>query len=427
MKGCVRLLSGLLAAGMLFFSVGYVTAGKTWAGHPANSHVFGPGGMPAEGLVFDRKGRLLADYSGKRKVHDEALRKSTVHWVGDAAGNVQIPAVRMGLKGTGSWDPVNGLYRYGEGSKNVQLTLDGELQKIAAEAMQGRAGVVALYHYRTGEILCAVSGPGYDPDAPEMVDGMYLNRFTQASFVPGSVFKIVTTAAALEAFGSLQDWRYTCTGRAGEVSCPRVHGKQDLQQAMANSCNCAYGALARELGPEKLEYYTKTFRVLEPVTFDGIQTAGGSAVFSRMSEADLAWAAIGQGADLIDPCAFLAFLGAIACDGWSAAPHILPGKPVMQERILSARSAGRLRTLMAGNVTENYGAGSFLGLPVCAKTGTAQLGPGKKPNALLAGFLTDEQMPYAFLVIVEEAGAGKTVCIPIVRALLAALKENPPA
>ncbi len=427
MKGCIRLLSGMLAAGLLFFLAGYAAAGRTWASHPGNRHAYGSYGMPAGGTVTDRNGTLLADYSGNRSCTDPCLRKSTVHWVGDRQGNIPIPAIRSKLDPIAHWDPINGLYRYPQEPETVKLTLDGELQKIASKAMEGRTGVVCVYNYRTGEVLCALSAPGYDPENPEVTQGMYWNRFTQASFVPGSVFKLVTTAAALEEWGDLDAWGYDCRGKAGEVTCPCAHGPQNLQQALANSCNCAYAALAKELGPERLEQYTKQFRVLEPVSLDGWKTAGGQAHFSRISEDDLAWAAIGQHEDLIDPCAFLAFLGAIAGNGRGAVPHILPGEPVQGPRILSPATAQQLQKLMAGNVKTNYGTRHFPGMQVCAKTGTAQLGPGKAPNALLGGFVLDPEKPYAFLVIVQEAGAGKTVCIPIAAALLQALKQNPPA
>ena len=77
---------------------------------------------------------------------------------------------------------------------------------------------------------------------------------------------------------------------------------------------------------------------------------------------------------------------------------------------------------LRSNVTEKYGSDNFPGLTVCAKTGTGEVGGDKKPNAMFTGFVTDEEYPLAFIVCVENAGYGKTVCMPITSQVLAACK-----
>ena len=93
------------------------------------------------------------------------------------------------------------------------------------------------------------------------------------------------------------------------------------------------------------------------------------------------------------------------------------------EKILSDKTVQVLQEYLRNNVASRYGDGNFPGLSVCAKTGTAQVGGGQKPNAMLAGFCTDEQYPLAFIVCVENAGYGSTVCIPVAAKVLAACKE----
>jgi peptidoglycan glycosyltransferase len=78
---------------------------------------------------------------------------------------------------------------------------------------------------------------------------------------------------------------------------------------------------------------------------------------------------------------------------------------------------------LRANVTERYGDWNFPGLSVCAKTGTGQIGEGIKPNAMLAGFVQDENYPLAFIVFVENAGYGANVCIPIAAKVLEICKE----
>ena len=78
---------------------------------------------------------------------------------------------------------------------------------------------------------------------------------------------------------------------------------------------------------------------------------------------------------------------------------------------------------MAFNVTDKYGSENFPGLTVCAKTGTAEVGGNKKPNAVFTGFVADEDYPFAFIVVVEDGGYGKQICVPIMSEVLAACKE----
>ena len=84
----------------------------------------------------------------------------------------------------------------------MALTVSADVQRTALAALDGRKGTVGVYNYKTGEILCAVSSPTYDPDDvpdvegnPETYEGVYVNRFLHATYTPGSVFKLVTAAA----------------------------------------------------------------------------------------------------------------------------------------------------------------------------------------------------------------------------------------
>lgn len=90
---------------------------------------------------------------------------------------------------------------------------------------------------------------------------------------------------------------------------------------------------------------------------------------------------------------------------------------------MSAETAQILQTYMRENVQQLYGDSNFGGLTVCAKTGTAQVGGDKKPNAMLSGFVLDESYPLAFIVCVEDGGYGSTVCIPIAAKVLDACKN----
>jgi hypothetical protein len=116
--------------------------------------------------------------------------------------------------------------------------------------------------------------PQFTEDKGTEYEGLYVNRFTQASYIPGSIFKIVTLAAALEAIPDIQEQAFSCTGSYAigneEVTCEDPHWDQTLKDAFRNSCNCAFAQIALQLGAETLEKYVEKFGVIEQISFDGI-------------------------------------------------------------------------------------------------------------------------------------------------------------
>ena len=94
-----------------------------------------------------------------------------------------------------------------------------------------------------------------------------------------------------------------------------------------------------------------------------------------------------------------------------------------RERIMSEKTAEKLQKYLRANVTERYGDWNFPELAVCAKTGTGEVGEGIKPNAMLAGFVQNEEYPLAFIVFVENAGYGANICIPIAAKVLEVCKS----
>jgi peptidoglycan glycosyltransferase len=305
---------------------------------------------------------------------------------------------------------------------------------------------VAVYNYETGEILCAITTPTFDPDDPidlsavdpELYEGVYLNRFAQSTYIPGSIFKVVTTAAALDSLKNAQQIEFTCDGvyemTGGKVKCTGEHGTIGLKKALRKSCNCYFAQLTEVLGAETLERYVEKLRITEPVHFDGITTAKGSFSVEGASPQQLAWAGIGQYLDTVNPCRYMTLMGAIAGGGEAAEPYIVAsaGSGAFGGYKASKRTTGRLLDkdiakelgeLMRNNVVKQYGDDHFPGLTVWAKSGTAEVGGNKEPNAVFAGFCADEDYPLAFMVVVEDAGSGAKNCVPIISKVLAACKE----
>ena len=239
----------------------------------------------------------------------------------------------------------------------------------------------------------------------------------------------------METLPDIEERTFWCDGSYAigndEITCEAAHGNQSFQAAFRNSCNCAFGQIAMEIGPEQMAYYAKAFGITDGVSFDGITSAAGN--YTAGSDANLAWSGIGQYKDQVNPCAFLTFMGAIAAEGKGVSPYLVEKITVgnsatyeadtePRERIMSEDTAKIVAQYLRLNVSQRYGDGNFPGLAVCAKTGTGEVGEGIKPNAMLAGFVQDEEYPLAFIVFVENAGYGASVCIPIASRVLEACK-----
>ncbi|MBO5954004.1 MAG: penicillin-binding protein [Oscillospiraceae bacterium] len=434
-----------MVAGLVFFLFDFLINGDKWVAFPGSPHVYYDS-KASPVTLMDRDGQILSVLSGDRTyAQDEAVRKATLHWVGDRLGNISVPAVGYYSKEFVEYDPVNGVYKYGGTERNIQLTLSASLQAVALEAMGDYVGTVAVYNYQTGEILCAVTTPTYDPDNVPDIDGdltgaytgVYVNRFLQSKYIPGSIFKIVTLAAALETVPNIREQTFSCTGAyavgSGEVTCESIHGRQSLKQAFANSCNCAFAQIVGQIGKDKLNYYVQQFGVTDAITFDGITTAAGNFDLTDAGPESVAWSGIGQYKDLVNPCGFLMFVGSIARNGVRYQPHVVSqvtigsertysAKPESVEPIMSRATAEVLQEYMAYNVTYKYGAENFPGLTVCAKSGTGEVGGDRKPNAMFTGFVSDPAYPLAFMVAIEDGGYGARTCVPVISKVLQACK-----
>ena len=440
----IVLLATLLLAGFTFFVAEFVMEAADWAVFPGSPHVYYAGNM-GSGAVTDRDGILLLDMQDGRVYSSaESIRKSTLHWVGDQNGNISAPAVPSYSSQIVGFDLLNGLYSYGGAGGVAKLTLSAKAQSVALEALGGYKGTVAVYNYKTGEILCAVTTPTFDPldppniedDAEGIYEGVYMNRFTQSAYTPGSIFKIVTLAAALDSLEDAQTMSFTCTGEqvygVDRITCENVHGTQSLKEAFCNSCNCVFAQMADLLGAETLQNYADRFGVTQPVTFDGITTVAGNYQAPDAPES-LAWSAIGQHTDLVNPCSFMTIVGAIAGGGKGATPYVVAragdglsgyeAKTKETDRMMSQELAELVQEYMRGNVENKYGDENFPGLTVCAKTGTAEMDGDQASNAMFAGFTLDEEYPFAFIVCVEGGGYGRATCVPIASKVLAACKE----
>ena len=243
----------------------------------------------------------------------------------------------------------------------------------------------------------------------------------------GSIYKLITAAAASENIGDLAQRRFSCSGSitvdGNEVRCSGVHGTQTFEQALANSCNCAFAELSLELGGTSLQTYSDNFGFTTQLQLNGIYTAAGKFEAADNGSAALAWSGIGQSTDLITPYAMLRYVSAIAANGTLTEPTLLSGEQGETTALLQSETAAQLKALMNYAVVYSYGTGNFPGLTLCAKSGTAEVGDGTS-HAWFTGFLDDPEHPYAFVVLIENAGGGARNAGPVANTVLQAAVQK---
>lgn len=434
--------------GMGYLGVKTVISHNEWVQQPFNGHMASAGGLGNAGKIYDRNDLTIA-YSEDDERHysdDQSTREALLHVIGDESLNISTgiqSRYRTSLSGynfiTGAGVP-DSL----RPNSDIKLTIDAGACKAAYEAMGGHKGACVVYNYQTGEVLCDISTPSYDPADPPKIteeneseyDGVYLDNVVSSTFTPGSVFKIITAAAAIENIPDIYEQAFTCEGwlevEGNPITCESAHGEQSFFEAFANSCNCAFGQIAMKVGAdkmkktaEKLGFNHNDYRMSDiPIAKSHYDAAGAGDNY-------LAWSGIGQYEDLANPMLMAMICSSVANSGTAAAPYIVADDGKLLDKLniavnkgqdiamISPDTASKLKELMkAAAEGYAYRGVSLAGLDFCAKTGTAEVGQDKEPTAWFVGFIDDPGHPYAFAAVVTEGGYGISAATPVVEAAI---------
>ena len=433
------LLAMVLLTGVVVFGARFVKEGGKWASFYGNSQIYTEG-IINRGTVCDRNDEVLLECTGDGPYYsdDWEVRRATVHAVGDPHGNIASGAINIFKSQLIGYDILNGTYDTSAQGKKIKLTIDARANVTAYEMLGDRTGLVGVYNWKTGEILCMVSTPTFDPadGIPEDDgNGYFFNNFLDGTITPGSTFKLVTAAAVIDNLPGRDSFLFDCDGvneyNGVDFTDVESHGEVDFRGALAQSCNGAFGELTREVGASVMQEYTEKAGLTEPVDVNGVMSARGSFTFPADDNVTLSWAGIGQADDLVNPCAMMVYMGAIANDGEAVQPTLIKSATFLREltggktlgRYLEKDTARELRSMMKNNVVENYGEYNYEGLDIYAKSGTAETG-SYYPDAWFVGFTDDENAPYAFVVWVKEGGYGSEVAGPIAREVIRTLEQN---
>ena len=344
--------------------------------------------------------------------------------------------------------------------KDIQVTLDLDLQTVAELAMQGKNGAVVALDPRTGEVLAMVSRPTFDPnkfavhiksaDWREIADNPdhpLLDRAIQAQLAPGSTFKPLVAIAGLES-GAIDD-QYTvhCPGGATFYGhyyrCWQKggHGAVSLHKGIVQSCDVYFYNVGNRTGIDKLAFYAEQAGLGQKTGIDLPHEAEGVVPSSEWKIRNFRqkWYAgetisvsIGQGALTVTPLQLARAYGWLAEGGVWHQPHLVKGGKYQEHRW--PLSPDNVRKVVAGTwgVVNEGGTGvraRLAGLDVCGKTGTAQLASneflkGKKgkefeDNAWFVGFAPRDAPEIVVVALYEHGGHGQFAA-PVVRDVMKA-------
>ncbi|GAA4977614.1 penicillin-binding protein 2 [Kineococcus glutinatus] len=347
---------------------------------------------------------------------------------------------------------------------SVELTIDPVVQQAASEALGERKGAVVALDPATGDVLAMVSNPTYDPNAlathdaaaaQEAWQGLLAdeddpltNRATGALYPPGSTFKIITSAAALESGDYTAD---TLLDGPAELDLPLTSstlgndegtecgpgGKVSLIDALEISCNTAFGSLGMTLGADALAEQSERFGFGQELQIP--LSVATSSFPTDLNAPQTAQSAIGQFDVRATPLQVAMISAAVANGGVLMEPNVVrtvrdadldvveTRSPQELGRAVSEETAATLTTMMRAVVDSGTGTRAQIeGVQVAGKTGTAQHGEGLPPYAWFTSFAPADDPEVAVAVVIEDGGTvdsayGGRLAAPVAKQVMEAV------
>ncbi|HSG32429.1 MAG TPA: penicillin-binding protein 2 [Thermodesulfobacteriota bacterium] len=354
---------------------------------------------------------------------------------------------------------------------DIKLTVDIDFQVAVEQILSDYTGAAVVMNVENGEILAMASSPTFDPsifvkgvdrkDWKELTsDASYplLNRVTRGLYPPGSVYKIVTAAAALEENAIDVDTRFYCPGHytlgTKTFRCWKSsgHGWVDIHKALVESCDVFFYEVSQKIGIDKIDKYS---RQMSYGTFTGIDIDEKSGISPSKTwkkerlkapwyKGDTVNVSIGQGFLSVTPLQVAVMTSSIANGGYKVKPHFIKEvvsntgeqlysyKDEIEQISVADNNISIISDAMAGVVNQQNGTARYARLPhirVAGKTGTAQvvaLDSAKLKNkkydhhAWFTAFAPADNPEIAVTVLVEHGGKGGAVASPLAKKIIEA-------
>lgn len=393
---------------------------------------------------YGYKTKDIVGFGGAEERYDYYLRQE------EGGSSVEVDHQGRFMRLLGFRPPRNG--------RDLQLTLDLRVQRIAEENLAGRTGCIIIMAPESGEIIAMASSPGFNPSVfrdklnpfifrlVNNPEAPLINRAVSSAYPAGSLFKVVVATAGLETKKINLSTAFNCQGslRVGrkDFACWNTHGQQDLIAAIAHSCNVFFYKTGLLLGAQAIHDYALKFGLSRPASFELSYEASGfvpSPLWRKINkfpsskgaslfkgkdwfDGDTANLSIGQGEVLVTPLQMSRMMAVFANRGYLVTPYIVKAVggrdiSVYQKKIapfaVKESTVNSVREGLRKVVLDPAGTGNVLaGLPVsvAGKTGTAQVS-GSQPHAWFAGFFPFKEPKFVICVFLERAGPGYLSCV----------------
>ncbi len=350
---------------------------------------------------------------------------------------------------------------------DVVTSLDLDAQRVAMQQLQGRCGAVVATEPATGRVLVLYSSPSYNPnDVEENFDRIgriktsactpaspLLDRATQGLYPPGSSFKVVTAAAALDSGEFTPDSTFDDPGYCTEYgrpvynyfdqSGPHAYGTVSFATGLKFSINSVFCNVGMKLGVDTIMEYARRFgfETKPPIDLpDNVRRASGLYQGNRLlgaadyGLADPGRTAFGQDKVLVTPLQMAMVAAAIANDGVLMRPHLVDRvirpngdvdriEPEIVDRSIKSQTAQELAQMMEAAVAGGTGTAAIIpGVRVAGKTGTAETGEGRPNTTWFISFAPVDAPRVAIAVVLEnQEGTGGSTAAPVARAIMQAI------
>ncbi|WP_270239796.1 FtsW/RodA/SpoVE family cell cycle protein [Collinsella tanakaei] len=416
---------------------------KDYQNMSINNHSIARAAYVKRGSIITSDGVTLAE-----SIQNEDGTYSRSHPNGNLAANVVgYYSTRYGTAGvestmnetlTGSKDysswmnAVNSLAGISQPGNSVKLTIDSRIQSAAEQALSGMSGAIVVLDPRTGAVLASATAPSYDNNdvetsisATEESGVSMYDRATQALYTPGSTFKVITLAAALDTGASSLQETYSAPssmeiGNADVTNYENANfGTISLRRAFAVSSNVVFGQVANQVGATSLVQYANAFGYGQSLGLDFSTAVSIMPDPSLMTEWELAWAGAGQpvgqghtAGPQTTPMQNAVMAAAIANGGIAMNPYVVaqtlsPEGTVIKStqprslgQAVSSSTAQQVKEAMLDVVEEGSGgAAAVAGVKVAGKTGTAET--GTHVNSVFVGFAPYDTPTVAISVMLE--------------------------
>jgi len=463
----VRKIALIMVFSFVFLSFGLVywqvVNADTMLDHPANRRAAFLQERITRGTIFDRNGIILAQtrvVEGKKireyphgDMFQPLLGYATVKY-GSAGLEAAEAETLLGFNNKSLIHRFQNLFELDRRGNDIVLTLDYDLQKAAYEGLKGKKGAVVALNPQNGDVLALVSQPSYDANSLEddwskLINSQGSPLFNRAfaQYPPGSIMKIVTSAALFRADLDTTEL-YNCQGSViinGQTITEqnhKVHGWVNYDLALAYSCNTYFAEHGLKAGMKSFIEGAAAFGFGKQIPFDLYipisSLKNGEAIPDTLDLNLFAASTFGQGQVMISPFHVALITAGVANGGKIMVPKLIDRVLDSKQNIiyestpevwltpLSEDEAEKVKSGMILAVNQGTASpGALSGVQIAAKTGSAEPGGNKNTHAWYVAFAPAENPIIAVAVLVEHGGAGGEAAAPIAKAVIEkALSKN---